>query len=50
MTPCSAPGTAISCAQSSGTSVQPSLRAASAGKAAVSSGVVVKTALTTSSG
>ena len=48
-TPRSAPGTAISWAHSSGTSVQPNSRAAMAGKEAVISGVVVKMALTTSS-
>ena len=48
-TPRSAPGTAISWAHRSGTSVQPNSRAAMAGKEAVISGVVVKMALTTSS-
>src|SRR5690349_1392233 len=41
-----APGTAISVAQSRGASVQPSRRAACAGKSAVRSGVAVKIALT----
>src|SRR5215469_12689878 len=45
-----APGTAISLAQSSGTSWNPILRAASAGNSAVRSGVAVKTTLITSSG
>ena len=45
-----APGTAISRAHKSGTSFQPSRRAACAGKSASRSGVAVKRALTTRSG
>ncbi len=43
-----APSTASSCAHSNGTSASPRVRAASAGKAAVISGVPVKTMLTKS--
>jgi len=46
----SEPGTGISIVQSSGTSTHPNARAASAGNSLLTSGVVVKIALTTSEG